>query len=269
MNICTQCGTQLPEGVKFCPTCGTPAPQPTQQQEAPAYPPTQQPQDFTPTYDYVAPNEDYTYDTTAYDTSAYDVSKPKKNKKGLLFGLIGGGVGILAIILILCLCLCGGADFGASKDTVSSDLESKDFLRTSADTELHSSYLSFFGKVEDLSRDNITVRATFNAEDEMYNMQLYIDENVPKVQEFMENELGITFTRYDRYGYDYEDGDERYVWVAEDDTIKCAITYYENDDHETTTVSVYDTEYITDTDTLKSVNETFDAYRDERAPNYD
>ncbi|MBR3942855.1 MAG: zinc ribbon domain-containing protein [Clostridia bacterium] len=261
MITCKQCGAQMPENVNFCTVCGASLSQSTQQ-EASVYPPQpEQPQTFEQTYAY----------NTEFAESAFDYSipAPKKSKKGLLWGLIGGGIGLIALVLILCLCLCGGTSFGASKESVKSDLESKGFLCARGGAGRIGSTITYIGNEEDLSADKIVVDTVFNAEDEMFCIELHIDERVSHIQPFIEKKLGLSFARYDRYGYEDEGGDERYVWVAENDTIKCSITYDQEDDEKTTTVSIYNTEYIIDTEYLDEINEMFDAYVDERSPNYD
>ena len=72
MAFCIQCGTQVPDGVKFCPSCGAPI----------AQAPVQQAQTFT------APQVQ----------AAMPQQKKGGSKAGLIIGIVAGVVVIAAVI---------------------------------------------------------------------------------------------------------------------------------------------------------------------------
>ncbi len=74
MAFCIQCGNQVPDGVKFCPTCGAPI----------AQAPVQQAQTFT------APQVQ----------AAMPQQKKGGSKVGLIIGIAAGGTVLLAGIIV-------------------------------------------------------------------------------------------------------------------------------------------------------------------------
>ena len=138
MKFCTNCGAQLPEGVKFCTECGTKFDVETPVQEtsaepvyeapaAPAEPAYEAPAE--PAYEapaepaYEAPAEP-AYETPAepaYEAPAEPVytppvqqTAPQKKKKSLLPVFLG--IAAAVIVLIVLLASCGGKDQGTEAD---------------------------------------------------------------------------------------------------------------------------------------------------------
>jgi hypothetical protein len=94
--FCTKCGAQNSDGAAFCVNCGNNLQASGAQGQQPQMQYTQ-PQSYAP-----QPN--------AYTArqSAYPGYSQQKNKKGLMIGLISGGVVLLAGIIVLIVVLTGG-----------------------------------------------------------------------------------------------------------------------------------------------------------------
>ena len=124
MATCIKCGAQLLEGAAFCNHCGTSqiqqnmqmtqqapqpqmtqqAPQPQMQQQAPQY--AQQPQMQPAQQPY--PQQQYVPQQYAEQAGG------KKSRKGLVIGLISGGVALVAGLVVLVLFLTGVIGGGGS-----------------------------------------------------------------------------------------------------------------------------------------------------------
>ena len=98
--FCPKCGSQVPDGIKFCPTCGNPmqaaapAPQPVYQEPAPQpvyQEPAPQPvyQDPTPVYQNTAPVYNNVYQEPAPQPVRAAVDDGGASTPILILGIIG------------------------------------------------------------------------------------------------------------------------------------------------------------------------------------
>ena len=101
--FCTNCGSQIPEGARFCAACGSPAPV----QQPPMQQPAQQPPVQQPTYGQAPYQQPAPY--PGYDPYMPPELVPKKKSNA----------GIIALIAVLALAAL--ADFAASRAVILSD----------------------------------------------------------------------------------------------------------------------------------------------------
>lgn len=93
--ICSQCGSPILEGSRFCQKCGAPV------QEQPSSPP-QAPQPTPPTQPAYQPYAQPPYGQQPYGVPPYPGAPQPKNKKtGLVIGLIAGAVVLIGAALAL------------------------------------------------------------------------------------------------------------------------------------------------------------------------
>ncbi len=220
MKYCLNCGSELSDYASACDKCGTPVSDATQ-----------------PTY--------------SYDTPA------KKNKKGLLFGLIGGGVGIIVLIVILCLVFCGNVEFGMKFEDTQSAMESNGFFCLGHYIGTSYTFSDFEGEIDELN-GRAAVQLSFNEKDELD--YVYIGPtncDVKAARTFMEDELDLTFDEYTASDYYYDDDydDREYVdvskLIARNSEYIVIISEYcpgSKKDGKTVSISIYNLEYLHESD---------------------
>ncbi len=259
MKYCLKCGSELSDYATTCGVCGTSVSQEAQP-ETSAYPPTEQTQNFAPSYTPVAPTENYSYDPT------YDL-QPKKSKKGLLFGLIGGGVGIVAIILILCLCFCGGSvEFGMTVNDTHDAMLSNDFIPGLADYDVYddekTASTRYKGEVGDLNTCVVSFEFNQKNRDELYQCYIETKADLNAAKEFVTDELDAACKEYDN-PYD-GDGASQYIYLCENGTRTAIIYTYKNVKYPELgyiRIEIGDTAYMPD-DEKESWNNTIDRIKD-------
>ena len=99
--FCSNCGTQLSEGTRFCPKCGTP--------QAAASQPQPQPQQ-APVYAPYPPNPPVQQTTYPAPEPSASEKKPKNKKLPMIIGIAAGGAALLiALAVILAIVLSSGS----------------------------------------------------------------------------------------------------------------------------------------------------------------
>ena len=108
MATCIKCGAQLPEGAVFCNACGTTQSGETQQSQNMQQQFTQQPQMQQQAPQYAQQPQ------MQPAQQPYPQQPVKQSKKGLVIGLISGGVALVAGLVVLVLFLTGVIGGGGS-----------------------------------------------------------------------------------------------------------------------------------------------------------
>ncbi|MBR3942357.1 MAG: zinc-ribbon domain-containing protein [Clostridia bacterium] len=191
MITCTNCGRQIDERAAACPFCGTSVT--AEQPEQPAYEQPTQPAYGQPVY-----------------AGGYAAPAPKKGK-GLLFGLIGGGVGLLILIAVLCFVFCGSSyalEPGMTKADVKAALEEEGLY-----LEIDDVFLGYEGSVEDLG--SAKVSCIFNEKGELKQVAIRADSNL--LEKFLIEEVGD----FEEIVYSSNGDDEEDAYRYDEDGVVC------------------------------------------------
>ncbi|MBR3942854.1 MAG: hypothetical protein IKJ55_05820 [Clostridia bacterium] len=232
MKNCVNCGSELSDYATVCSVCGSSV------------------------SDAVQPS------------SVYDVPA-KKSKKGLLFGLIGGGIAIILIIACCFLFCCGSIEFGMDIEDSQSVMESEGFFCLGHYLGINSASSGYEGEIDDLSGRS-EVELEFNENDALYRIIITpFNCDVTTAKSFMESKLNVTFDEYTAQDYYYDDGDEVYTDVARlvarnEKYIVIINEYcnYEKKDGTQINISIYCLEHIHESD-LEDAEERIEEIKDE------
>ena len=220
MKYCLKCGSELSDYATTCGVCNTAVPQEQ---------PSVSSSDYLPT-----------------DNFDHNVPTPKK-KKTLLFALIGGSIGIIALVLILCLTLCSSTvEFGISSNDAHDAMLSNDYIYFGSDVDTFDSaykvlVLSYYGETGDLGVCTIDLAFNIAKKNALYGCTIDTRASKDTILDFCRDQLDVSCQKhryYDSYNDCYED-----IYLGENSNFIIIIEYYDSDrDSDLThySISLYD-----------------------------
>ena len=155
----------------------------------------------------------------------------------MLWGLIGGGVGLIVLVLILCLCLCGGSvEFGMTVNDAHDAMLSNDFIAGNSEYDRDDDGASIIqtqykGEAGDLG--SCTVGLIFNQKntDELFACGIATKADLEVVKEFVTDKLDAECVEYENPDYDPDYNSSRDIYLCENGTVTAVIEIYENEEY--------------------------------------
>ncbi|MBR3942853.1 MAG: zinc ribbon domain-containing protein [Clostridia bacterium] len=216
MKYCLKCGSELSDYATVCGVCGTAVSQNASHEQT-----AEQPQVFSPSYEY--------------DTFAYDIPTPKKTKKGLLWGLIGGGVGLIVLVAVLCFVFCGSSvKFGMTSNDAHDAMLSNGFIAGNVYLQKYDGektiYTEYKGEVGNLGDSVVALNFNLRSGDVLSSGFIHTKADLEVVKEFVADELDAECIEYENPEYDRDDdsNETKYVYLCENGTMSAIIKVFEN-----------------------------------------
>lgn len=195
--------------------------------------------------------QEYEYNAQPIDnTFTYDIPAPKKSKKGLLWGLIGGGVGLIVLVFVLCFVFCGGSvEFGAPVNDAHDAMLSNGFAfglsHHSMYVDEQSAALFYKGEVDGLDNCPVTLYFNLHHADTLYKCKIDTKVSLEKAKEFVSEHVGASCNTYNN-PYANDETDE-YIYICENGSLTAIITPYLNNEYPDlsyTEIRICDTKYM-------------------------